>query len=58
MELRSKARWVAEGEKISKYFYNLEKRRYVSKQMIKLTDEKGEEIKEQLDINKEVNFFI
>ena len=56
--LRSKARWVAEGEKISKYFCNLEKRRYVSKQMIKLTDEKGEEIKEQLDINKEVNFFI
>ena len=35
--LRSKARWVAEGEKISKYFCNLEKRHYVSKQMIKLT---------------------
>ena len=25
--------------------------------MIKLIDAKGEEIKEQLDINKEVNFF-
>ena len=55
--LRSKARWVAEGEKISKYFCNLEKRHYVSKQMIKLIDAKGEEIKEQLDINKEVNNF-
>ena len=55
--LRSKARWVAGGEKISKYFCNLEKRHYVSKQMIKLTDAKGEEIEEPLDINKEVNNF-
>ena len=46
---------MAEGEKISKYFCNLEKRHYVSKQMIKLIDAKGEEIKEPLDINKEVN---
>ena len=52
--LPSKARWVAEGRKISKYFCNLEKRHYVSKQMIKLIDAKGEEIKEPLDINKEV----
>ncbi len=55
--LRSKARGVAEGEKISKYFSNLEKRHHVSKQMIKLIDAKGEKIKEPLDINKEVNFF-
>ena len=55
--LRSKARWVAEGENISKYFCNLEKRHYVSKQMIKLIDAKDEEIKEQLHINKEVNNF-
>ena len=57
VHLPSKARWVAEGEKISKYFCNLEKRHYVSKQMIKLIDAKGEEIKEPLDINKEVNNF-
>ena len=50
--LRAKARWVAEGEKISKYLCNLEK----SKQMIKLTDAKGEEIKEPLGLNNEVNF--
>ena len=30
---------------------------YVSKQMIKLTDAKGEKIKEQLAKNKEVNNF-
>ena len=55
--LRSKPRWMAEGEKISKYFCNLEKRHYVSKQMIKLIDAKGEEIKKPLDINNEVNNF-
>ena len=49
---------MAEGEKISKYFCNLEKRHYVSKQMIKLIDAKGEEIKEQLDINKKLTIFI
>ena len=32
--LRSRARWVAEREKITKYFCALEKRNYVSKQMI------------------------
>ena len=31
--LRSVARWVAEGENISKYFCNTEKRHYVSKQL-------------------------
>ena len=48
--LRSKARWVAEGEKISKYFCNLEKSHYVSKQMIKLIDVKGEEISVNFNI--------
>ena len=33
--LRSKARWVAEGEKITKYFCSLEKRNFISKQMKK-----------------------
>ena len=31
--LRSRARWIAEGEKIKKYFCGLEKRNYISKQM-------------------------
>ena len=55
--LRSVARWVAEGEDISKYFCNLEKRHYVSKQIIKLINAKTEEIKEPLDTSKEVNSF-
>jgi exonuclease III len=39
--LRSKARWAAKGEKISKYYCNLEKRHYVSKQMFKLVTNDG-----------------
>jgi exonuclease III len=39
--LRSKARWAAKGEKISKYYCNLEKRHYVSKQMFKLVTKDG-----------------
>ena len=40
--IRSKARWTADGEKITKYFCNLEKRHYVSKQMYKLVKDNGE----------------
>ena len=40
--LRSKARWIGEGEKITKYFCSLEKRNFVSKQMTKLTNKEGE----------------
>ena len=39
--IRSKARWSADGEKITKYFCNLEKRHYVSKQMYKLEKDNG-----------------
>ena len=31
MLIRSRARWIGEGEKVSKYFCNLEKRHYTSK---------------------------
>ena len=34
--LGSKARWVAEGEKITKYFCSLEKRNFISKHMKKM----------------------
>ena len=34
--LRSKAQWAAEREKVTKYFCTLEKRHFVSKQMLKL----------------------
>ena len=56
--LRSRARWVAEGEKkITTYFCALEKRNYVSKQMIRLTLNNGEEIYETKEIIKAVKMF-
>lgn len=55
--LRSKARWIAEGEKISKYFCNLEKRNYISKQMTKLVTENNDLLDEPKDILNEVNKF-
>ena len=55
--LRSRARWIAESEEITKYFCGLEKRIYISKQMTKLTLNNGEEIYESKDIIKEVKIF-
>ena len=55
--LRSRARWIADGEKITKYFCGLEKRNYISKQMTKLTLNNREEIYESKDIIKEVKLF-
>ena len=50
--LRSRARWIAEGDKITKYCYGLKKRNSVSKQMTKLTSNNEEEIYESKDIIK------
>ena len=55
--LRSRARWIAEGEKITKYFCGLEKRNYISKQMTKLTLSNGNEIYDSKDIMNEVKTF-
>ena len=56
--LRSRARWIADGEKkITKYFCGLEKRNYISKQMTKLTLNNGEEIYKSKDIINEVKVF-
>ena len=51
--LRSRARWIAEGEKISKYFCNLEKRNYISKSMKKLIIN-NEDITDQQQISHSV----
>ena len=44
--LRSRARWTAEGEQITKYFCGLEKCYYISKEMTRVTLNNGEEIYE------------
>ena len=55
--LRSRARWVAEGEKITKYFCNLEKRNYISKRITKLEQTDGQITYDQEKIKAEVNNF-
>ena len=55
--LRSKAQWVEEGQKKTKYFLNLEKRNYNKKTYKKWIDDKGKEIIDQKEILKEQHNF-
>ena len=45
--IRTKARWIEDGEKPSKYFCNLEKRNYVNKTVTRIVDDNGIEITDQ-----------
>ncbi len=47
---RAKARWIAEGEKCTNYFCNLEKRQYTEKLIPKIIDDDGSEICDQGEI--------
>ena len=51
--LRSRARWASHGEKINKYFCNMEKRHFISKQMFKLTTDQGITLTETSEMLKE-----
>ena len=51
--LRSKAKWVEEGEKNSKHFLNLKKRNYKTTYIKKLITDDGNEITEQNSIIEE-----
>jgi hypothetical protein len=48
--VRSKAKWLHEGEKPTWYFRNLENRNYVSKLMNSLISDKGQHLKSQNEI--------
>ena len=52
--IRSRARWVEQGEKGSRYFCNLENRNFVSKRMSSVIDKDGNEITDYDEINNEV----
>ena len=54
---RSKCLYVREGEKNTKYFFGLEKSRYLSKNMKCIIDSKGKVIKDQVGIMKEQTLF-
>lgn len=57
VKIRSRAKWVSEGEKVSKYFCNLENRNFISKAMNNLISNEGEVLKDQIKIVEETRKF-
>ena len=57
MIVRSKELWVEQGEKSTKYFFNLEKKRQQKKEMTELNSSTGILFSEGRDIRKEINNF-
>ena len=56
--IRSRARWVEEGEKPSHYFCSLESRNFLNKVISRIEKENGDTISIQFDILKErKNYF-
>ena len=55
--IRSKAKWVEYGEKVSKYFCNLESRHFRSKAMTKITTKDGSIVQEQIEILQHTKCF-
>ena len=54
---RTRAKWIEYGEKPSRYFCSLEKRNYVNKNIVKLTNKKNEVVSNQKEILQEVRNF-
>ena len=54
---RSKARWISEGEKPTRYFCNLENRNFMDKSLLVLEKDNGEIITNQKEILAEVHKF-
>ena len=58
VKTRSRVRWISDGEKVTKYFCNLEKRNFVSKCMNSLKKNNGETINDQPEIlNETMQFY-
>ena len=51
---RSKARWLEQGEKPTKYFFNLEKRNYDRRIVKELKDENDQILTNFKDVNKRI----
>ena len=56
--LRSKVRWYEDGERNTRYFYNLEKRNYEKKTIAKLKRSNGTVTNDQFEILREQMEFI
>ena len=55
--IRSRAKWIEEGEKPTRYFCNMETRNFTSKIIPKLVKDNGETIQEQFEILNETKQF-
>ena len=55
--VRSKELWVEQGDKPTKYFFNLEKMRQQKKEMTELKSHSGELLSDSKDIREEMNNF-
>ena len=51
---RSKARWVEQGEKPTKYFFNLENKNYDRKGIIKELKDENDKITNFKDVNRRI----
>lgn len=55
--LRSKAKYTIEGEKFTKFFFGLEKRKGRTETIKVLNNRKGEEVKDMNEILKEIKIY-
>ena len=55
--IRSKVKWIAEGEKVTKYFCNMESRNYTDKSLPVIEKENGQILTSQNEIKDEVKSF-
>ena len=54
---RSKVKWIEQGEKPTKYFFNLEKKNYVMKTLLQIKLDNGEITSDMKKINKQIEVF-
>ena len=55
--IRSRARWVEQGEKPTKYFCNLENRNFISKHVSSVVNDRGEELFNDEQIKNEFHLY-
>ena len=55
---RSKTKWIEQGEKPTKYFFNLEKRNYARKTLFQVKLDNGEITSDRAKVNKQIETFL
>ena len=55
---RSKVKWIEQGEKPTKYFFNLEKKNYLTKTLLQIKLDNGEITSDMKKINKQIEVFL